>query len=180
MHSRIRELTDYLDAQRAVLREAFERVPPEARDQPPGPGRWSAAGVVEHLAILEERIAALLNGKIAAAKNAGLAVETSTTPILPMINVAAVLDRSTRVEAPAVGVPTGLPAEAAWAALERSRATLRAALNAGDGFALETVTHPHPLLGSLSAYQWFAFMGAHEARHAAQIRETTEGVVTTS
>lgn len=178
MHPRIREVSEYLDAQRAVLREAFEAVQPELRDHPPAPGRWSAAGVVEHLAILEQRIAALLAGKIAAAKAEGLAADTSTEPILPTINVAAVLDRSRRVETPSIGAPTGLSAEAAWAALERSRASLREALHAGDGFALGTITHQHPLFGPLSAYQWFAFMGAHEARHAAQIRETPAGSVT--
>ena len=178
MHPRIREVSEYLDAQRAVLRETFEAVPPEDRDRPPAPGGWSAAGVIEHLAILEQRIATLLAGKIAAARADGLPPETSSDPVLPTINVAAVLDRSRRVETPSIGAPTGLSAEAAWAALERSRLSLREALHAGDGFALGTITHPHPLFGPLSAYQWFAFMGAHEARHAAQIRETQAGLLT--
>jgi hypothetical protein len=176
MHPRIRELSEYLDTQRAVLREAFEAVPPTLRDQAPAPGRWSAAGVVEHLALVEQRIAGLLLAKITAARAAGLVEDPSTLPILPSVNLAAVLDRSVRVETPSVGAPTGLSAEAAWAALEQSRSSLRNALQAGDGFALETITHPHPIFGPLSAYQWFAFTGAHEARHAAQIRETSDGV----
>jgi hypothetical protein len=178
MHPRIRELKDYLDAQRTVLRDAFEAVPPQLRDQPPAPGRWSAAGVVEHLAILERRIAGLIAAKIAAAKAEGLAADDSTEPILPTVDTAKVLDRSVRVETPTAGVPTGLGADAAWAALEEARAALRAALYAGDGFALGTITHPHPIFGPLSVYQWFAFIGAHEARHAAQIREATAGSVT--
>ena len=176
MHPRSRELSDYLDAQRAVLREAFEAVPPALRDQAPAPGRWSPAGIVEHLSLIEQRIAGLLLAKIMAARAAGLAEEPSIHPILPSVDVAAVINRSVRVETPALGAPTGLSADAAWAALEQSRISLRNALQAGDGFALDTITHPHPILGPLSAYQWFAFMGAHEARHAAQIRETSEGV----
>ena len=175
MHPRIRELSEYLDAQRAVLREAFEGVPAALRDQAPAPGRWSAAGVVEHLALVEQRIAGVLLAKITAARAAGLVEEPSTDPILPSVNVAAVLDRSRRVETPSIGAPTGLSAEAAWAALEQSRTSLRNVLHAGDGLALETITHPHPIFGRLSAYQWFAFVGAHEARHAAQIRETSDG-----
>jgi hypothetical protein len=53
MHTRTRELLDYLELQRAVLRGACESVPPALRDRPHAPDRWSAAGVVEHLAILE-------------------------------------------------------------------------------------------------------------------------------
>jgi hypothetical protein len=33
------------------------------------------------------------------------------------------------------------------------------------------VSMPHSVFGPSSAYHWFAFVGAHEARHAAQIRE---------
>jgi hypothetical protein len=66
MHSRTRELLDYLESQRAVLRDAFEAVPPALRDRPPAPDRWSTAGVVEHLAILEQRIAGMFIAKIAA------------------------------------------------------------------------------------------------------------------
>ena len=38
--------------------------------------------------------------------------------------------------------------------------------------------YPHPLFGPLSAYHWFAFIAAHEARHAAQIREIVSDSVT--
>ena len=175
MHPRTRELLDDLDAQRAVLRDAFTAVPLSRRDTPPAPNRWSAAGIVEHLAIIEQRLAGLLSAKIAAARAEGLAPESSTDPILPTIDTAKVLDRSTRVTAPPTGRPTGLPADAAWAALERAGAAVRDALVSGDGLALDTVLHPHPLFGPLSAYYWFGFLAAHEGRHAAQLREIVEG-----
>jgi hypothetical protein len=50
MHPRTRELLEYLDAQRAVLRDAFDAVPPELQNTAPAPDRWSAAANVEHLA----------------------------------------------------------------------------------------------------------------------------------
>jgi hypothetical protein len=34
------------------------------------------------------------------------------------------------------------------------------------------VSFPHPVLGPTNGYQWFLFIGSHEARHADQIRET--------
>ena len=64
------------------------------------------------------------------------------------------------------------------AALERAGASVRDALLSGDGLALGEITHPHPLLGPLTLYDWFGFIAAHEARHAAQLRETISQTVT--
>jgi hypothetical protein len=40
-----------------------------------------------------------------------------------------------------------------------------------DGLAIAGIVFPHRLLGPLNLYQWVIFMGAHELRHAQQIRE---------
>jgi DinB superfamily len=170
MHAITRELLAYLDEQRSVLKAAFESVPPELRDRPPAPERWSAANVVEHLAIVETRISKLLSGRIEEAR-AGLPPETRADPILPTIDYQRMHDRSTRVKAPEPVIPTGLNATAAWNALEDAGSRMRALLVANDGLALSSVTHPHPRFGLLSVYQWVAFLGAHEVRHAQQIRE---------
>jgi hypothetical protein len=174
MHPRTHELLDYLERQRAVLRAAFDAVEPSYRDRAPAPGRWSAAGCVEHLAIVEQLIAKRLTTNVASAGEAGLGPETSAEPILPTVNVAMVLNRGTKVNAPDPIQPTGLAADASWAAIERSRVVLRDAVTACDGLAIGGVSWPHPLFGPMSAYQWIAFHGAHEARHAAQIREIAE------
>jgi hypothetical protein len=154
------------------LRAAFDAVPAAARDRPPAPGLWSATAIVEHLAIVGERIAQRLSKGISEARANGLGLETSTDPILPTLNIARTLDRSTRFTAPGVLTPTGLDGDAAWAALERATVQVRAAVAAGDGLALEKAGWPHPVFGPLSLYEWIAFIGAHEARHAAQMRET--------
>jgi DinB family protein len=171
MHPRIRELLVYLDDQRAVLRDAIDAVPPALRDRQPDAHCWSAAGIVEHLAIVEQRVGRALGAKIAAARAEDGPAETCDESILATIDVRRVLDRSTRVTAPDTAVPTGMPADEAWSALERAGATVREALASGDGLALDTITLVHPLFGPLSAYHWFAFLAAHEARHAAQIRD---------
>jgi hypothetical protein len=170
MHSITRELLSYLDEQRSVLRSAFEAVPAEVRNRPPSPERWSPANVVEHLAIVETRISKILSERIEAARP-GLAVSTNTDPILPTINYKRMYDRSTRVKAPETAIPTGLDSVSAWAALENAGSMMRAMLVSADGLALSSVTHPHPRFGVLSVYDWIAFLGAHEVRHAEQIRE---------
>jgi hypothetical protein len=165
------ELLDYLDVQRAELRAAFDSIPAAARDQPPAPGLWSATAIVEHLAIVGERIAQRLSKGIDEARANGLGPETSTEPILPTLNLERALDRSKRFTAPDVLKPTGLSGDAAWAALEGATVKVRAAVATGDGLALEQVGWPHPVFGQLSLYEWIGFVGAHEARHAAQMRE---------
>jgi hypothetical protein len=126
---------------------------------------------VEHLAIVNERIARLLVKGIDEARASGLGPETSTDPILPTLNLGRALDRTKRFTAPDFVRPTGLNGDAAWAALEGATLKVRAAVAAGDGLALEKVGWPHPVFGQLSLYEWIGSVGAHEARHAAQIRE---------
>ena len=172
MHPRTQELLEYLEAQRAVLRAAFDAVPPAARDKAPAPGQWSAAAVIEHLAIVDGGIARLISKKVAEARASGLGPETSTDPVLPTLAVARVVDRSNRFAAPDAVQPKGLDADAAWEALERATVAVRAAVAEGDGLALDSITHPHPRSGLQSLYYWIAFVGAHEARHAEQIRES--------
>jgi DinB family protein len=172
MHAITSELLQYLDEQRTVLKSAFESVPPEMRDRLPAPERWSPANIVEHLAIVEARVAKLLSGRIDEARS-GLAGQTSTAPILPSIDYKRMYDRSTRVKAPETALPTGLDASSAWSALENAGSMMRAMLIANDGLELSSVTHPHPRFGVLSVYEWVALLGAHEVRHADQIREET-------
>lgn len=174
MHPRTRELLDYLDQQRALLRAAFDAVPPSLRDRAPAPGQWSTAACVEHLSIVGQLVAMRLARHVAEGRAAGLGPETNTDPILPQVNVSMVLDRGTKLNAPDPIQPTGLSADTAWAAIERAGSALRDAVTAADGLALGSVSWPHPRFGPLTAYQWIAFNGAHEARHAAQIREIAE------
>jgi len=170
MHAITREMLAYLDDQRSVLKSAFESVPAEMRERPPAPERWSAANVIEHLAIVEARVSNILSDRIKEARP-GLPVSTNTGPILPTIDYKRMYDRSTRVKAPETAIPAGLDGASAWRALENASSLMRAMLIDADGVDLSSVTHPHPRFGVLSVYQWIAFLGAHEIRHAEQLRE---------
>jgi hypothetical protein len=179
MHPTTRELLTYLDEQRSILKSAFESVPAEVRDRPPAPERWSAANVVEHLSIVEARIARLLSERIVET-GSGLPAATNTAPILPTIDYKRMYDRSNRVKAPETAIPTGLDPAAAWTAIENSGSMMRSLLTANDGLDLSSIKHPHPRFGELSVYAWIAFLGAHEVRHAEQIREDFSAGVKTA
>jgi hypothetical protein len=175
MQPRIAELVQNLDAQHETLRKAVDGVPPERRDKSPAPDRWSVAGVLEHVALLEGRVATLFRSRVAEAKAAGLREETATSSILATFDLNMMLDRSLRLVAPDVMTPKpDANPEASWQALEVTWQDFRKAVLEADGLALCEVMHPHRVFGPLNMYQWIAFTAAHEARHAAQIREIGE------
>jgi hypothetical protein len=174
VHARIRELIDYLGDQRRALRAAFDAVPAARREQAPGPERWSATNIIEHIAMVEHRLAGRFATRLAEARAAGLGPELSTAPILPTLDLSALTDRTNRRTAVEAVQPTGLNADAAWRALDEATTVLRTAIVDGDGLALGTVSLPHPVFGAISLYDCVAIAGAHEARHAEQIREIAD------
>jgi hypothetical protein len=173
MHPRTEEMLRHLDANRVVLRAAVDGVPPELRETRPSPDRWSVAEVLEHLTRVEEGISRLLAMRLGEAQTAGqLSVEADTSAITSSINHELMLDRRRLITAGERVVPRGgLDATTAMSALEASRTKLRELIVAYDGLTLGAVSHPHPVFGTINGYQWFIFIGSHEARHAAQIRE---------
>lgn len=172
MQPRISEVLTHLDTNRATLERVLADVPPALREQRPAPERWSAAEVLQHLALTEAGITRLLESHIADARAAGLGAESETGSMTGTFDYARVLDRTRKLTASDAQQPVAaLDADAAWAMLEEQRARLRAVVIAADGLALGEVTVPNRVLGPLNAYQWMLFVGGHEARHTAQIGE---------
>ena len=171
MHSSLAEVFARLDRSRAGLRAAVECVPAHLRDEPPGSDRWSVAGILEHLFLVDERFTAIVANKIADARAAGLGREEGGPSLLPPTVEAMLADRTERRTAPEALHPRGLECGAAWERVEAARAAFRLVLGAADGLALSGVIHDHPRFGALNAYQWGDFLAAHESRHTEQIRE---------
>ena len=161
---------DSLRADRATLRAAVDRVPPERRRERAAPGRWSVAEVLEHLAIVEQRVLAMLPPLLAAAPPRA----ADAAPPAPFPRDV-LRDRTRLITAPDPIQPRGaLDADAAWDALERSRAALLALLDTVEGRDLTAISRQHPVLGTLDGYQWLASLGGHEERHAMQIHEIAD------
>ncbi len=173
MHPRISEVLSFLDTQRAALTHALDGIPAAVRSRRPAPDRWSIAEVLAHMAAVEGQVIKLLQIRITAARHAGLGAEHDSSPVVPTVDLAHMLDRSRPLTASAAAQPPeGIDATAAWTTLASRREMLRAVLTGADGLALGEIVAPNPVLGPLNAYQWVVFVGGHEARHTAQIRET--------
>ena len=172
MQPRITEVLEFLDRQRAGLIAAVEEVPPALTSRQPSPGRWSVAQVVAHLAIVESGITGLFRKAVDQARADGVGAERDSSPILPTLDLDRLLDRERALAAGQRSLPPDAPdVDQELSTLTRTREILRRSVIRADGLALGELTAPHPLLGTLNLYQWLIFLGAHEARHTAQIRE---------
>jgi hypothetical protein len=178
MHPRIQEILTTLDASRADLRAAVDAVPAAQRDTRPAADRWSAAEVLEHLAMVEGRMArGIFVKKIEEARAGGIGPERATSPVAPTFDPAGVLDRTElRVAPPQVVPQGGKDLETAWSELTQIREGLRAAILSADGLALGEVIHVHPTLGAMNLYQWALWIAGHELRHVAQVREIADAI----
>lgn len=176
MDPRIDIVREVLDRHRDRLAEVFERMPAEARDVRPDGDGWSAANLVEHLATSEQKVTGLIAGMVdSAAPRDDDDKDFDRAAFERSIAMPFILDRSRKVEGMQ---PSGdLGASEAWEALEASRRDLLEVLERGKGMRLEDHTHDSPVTGEpMNAYQWFAFTGLHEGRHAAQLEEIVKAV----
>jgi hypothetical protein len=146
----------------------------------PAADAWSAAEIVEHLALIEGRITNLFNVML---KKIESAVEPGAQPP-PMqpfsLNEFAAQARQ-KFNAPDEARPRGGGTLAdALAQLHASRAALNALQPRFEAVDGASATYPHPAFGPLNLYQWLAFIGAHEARHLAQIERVLAQTPTAS
>jgi DinB superfamily len=169
MHPRLTELLSYIDDQAAELRATFQAVPADRIDRRPGEGRWSPAEVMHHVVIVERRLAPLFGRLVEQARSIG--PEHDDSPLLPVIRPQRFASRENRIKTSELFEPRDTNAGTLLTDFDAVRGTLRDVIITGDGFALAEVSAPHPALGTLTAYEWIAFVGSHAARHAAQIRE---------
>ncbi len=154
---------------RARLESAARAVPGELWRKPPRPGAWSAAEVIAHLTMVEERVTdgatRLVSGPPRPVPHwkrlhlpvwlAGWRVLRAKTPIP--------LDSSLVEER-----------EAMLARLVEVRRRTLALLEEHRERELSAYRLEHPFLGSLNFYSWFEMIAHHEARHTKQIREIVE------
>lgn len=169
MDPRITYLHDGLHARRADLVRTVAHIPDDLRETAPAGGGWSVAAVLEHLADTERRVTGLLASMLP-----GAAPRDPAEPWVPdafarHVDLPALLDRSRRFTG--TQPPGKMGATEALTALDGTRAALLAVLEGAGGRRLEDLSYQHPFAGNLDLYQWIAFVGLHEARHVAQIRE---------
>jgi hypothetical protein len=168
-YNSVAEIYEDIDGKRASLLRGVEGLSDEQQAFRALPGKWSVAEIVEHLSMVEGSVARLLGSLLGKAEVAGHA-RAAGAPFAPVsIAVFVEQSRTQKYNAPASAHPSGAMLAESVRRLRETRAglhALRPRFESVDGAA---VRFPHPVFGPLDLYQWLAFLGAHDARHLAQI-----------
>lgn len=136
----------------------------------PAPERWSAAEIVEHLALSEDTLFNMITERVL--KTPALTQARPDAEEIDIMVVAMVPDRSAfRAQAPKPVQPTGRwesPDAALEHFLESRAKTLEFLKSSQD---LRAHAMPSPLGKDMDAYQWLLFISGHTERHTKQLLE---------
>lgn len=166
----IDDLVTQLALARERLLSAIAPLDQAASDQRPGAARWSPGEVLDHLALSESGVVKVIGRLVHEAGDGGS--DADLPDQRDRLAFAALHDRQRRVVSPSSILPRAHRSkDDLLHDLARSRILLLDLARRMHGRDLRGAVLPHPLLGSLDAYQWMLFVAQHEARHTAQILE---------
>lgn len=152
------------DAIRARFLARVAGITPEQATLRPSPEEWTPAELVEHLSIVETGVCRMLELMLAQAP-AGDGFQPFSLEDL------AAQAGTRKFKAPERVAPTGqVSLTDAVARLQAVRTTLQALRPRIENADLTDQKMPHPAFGPINGYQWLAFVGLHEMRHAAQLK----------
>jgi len=192
----VAEIFDDIDQTRASLFESVEGLSADEHGSRPAPDRWSVAEILEHLSLVERGVARVVARLLEKAEAAGQGKADGQTQAVAgqthgasgqtpeaaaafaPVSIAEFVEqtRTQKLNAPENARPAGVPAADSLSHLRDSRAALHALRPRVERADCSSARPPHPVWGPLNLYQWLLFLGAHEARHLAQIEALKEGM----
>jgi uncharacterized damage-inducible protein DinB len=194
----VAEIFDDIDQTRARLFDSVEGLSAGEQAFRPAPGSWSVAEILEHLSLVERGVARVVTRLLEKSEAAGqseaeAAGQTQaaagqthgasgqareTAPSFAPVSIAEFVEqtRTQKLNAPESARPAGAPVADSLSHLRDSRAALRDLRARVERADCASARVPHPVWGPLNLYQWLLFLGAHEARHLAQIEALKEGM----
>jgi len=162
------QLIQLLDTTQEGLMKSVSGISESQSTFKPSPHAWSVAGIVEHLAIAEERVIGRMTQLLASAPSESQNGESASSDTVLFYKV---VDRSTKVQAPDPIQPTGKSLADSLERLRSSQVTISALIrSAPSDFRERSI--PHPALGRLDSHQWLVALAGHRCRHMEQIIET--------
>jgi hypothetical protein len=161
-----------IDAVHQKLLDTITPIDPESFSQRPAKDEWSVAEIVQHLALVEERVIQDLEKAIAKdPQPAGFLKRLIPTSI--------VASRMVRVKSPKAVRPVAvLDKDNAIESLQKARNSLKAFCATHDKKRLRNLVFKHPFLGNIDGVATISFVGYHEQRHYKQIREVLRKIQT--
>jgi len=160
---------DHLAASRERVLRAVEGLTAEQRGFQPAEDRWSVAGCVEHIILVEDLVFRNMQAVLRSAPQPEKQAEVRPKDRAVLEKVPL---RERRVMGPAAVHPKNR-----WPDFEELLRQFEITRDRSVSFATATEADlrshffPHPILGDLDCYQWLLFMGTHAERHVRQLEE---------
>ena len=155
----------------AKLKETIAKLNDEQLAFLPDGEKWTIAQIVEHIAIVKDGMSRISGKLLAQAQSAG---KQSDGKAILTENFAkkAAEAHQLKFEAPDRVQPTGnATIDESLSKMEESRQALEKLRPLFETVECSDYKFPHPFMGELSAHEWLALVGGHEARHLAQIEK---------
>ena len=159
------------DAIRRELIETISNLPDERASVLHDGEKWTIAEFVEHIAIVENGMTKISAKLLNAAQSAGANKADGKAVFSENFVKKAAQMRDAKFEAPDRMRPTGRQTVAeSLEKMEQTRRELDELRPLFETVEASGATFPHPFMGDLTAHEWLALVGGHEARHLAQIK----------
>lgn len=166
-YQRISEIYDANDRVRTRLKETVSRLNDEQLNFLPGDGKWTITNIVEHISLVESGITRIF-GKILAEAQAKGEKSDGTAKISDAFLQKA--SQGLKLQAPERVHPTGTVTIAeSFVKMDETRQKLEELRPLFETVECSDFKFPHPYFGDLTAHEWLALLGGHEARHTKQI-----------
>lgn len=168
----ISEIYEGNDKIREKLKAVVSNLTENQANTLPEGEKWTAAQFVEHIAIVEEGITTISAKLLSKAQAVGAAAADGTAKFSEEFMQKIAGAREAKFEAPERVHPTGTKTIGeSLARMDENRRKLNELRPLFESVDASDFRFPHPAFGELSAHEWLAVLGGHEARHLRQIEK---------
>lgn len=165
----ISDIYDGNDKIREKLKAVVSNLTESQANTLPEGEKWTVAGLVEHISIVEDGITRISAKLLGEAKAKG-ATADGTAKFSEDFMEKIVGAREAKFEAPERVRPTGTKSIAeSLAQMDENRQKLNELRPLFESVECSDFKFPHPAFGEITAHEWLAVLGGHEARHLNQI-----------
>jgi hypothetical protein len=159
------ELLQRLDGARERLMAAVAGLSQPQADFKPAPDVWSVAGIVEHLATVEDFVVMRVENMTSEPHHGHF--KDSDVVLFDKV-----VDRTETFQAPERVHPTGKPLGLSLQRLATTREKIVGLIRSAPDGHFRQHSMDHPVFGPLDGHQWVVAMAGHCLRHTQQILET--------
>src|SRR6476620_6600935 len=158
---------------RERLKESVANLNDAAAALTPDDGKWCVAEIVEHVSLVDEKMAVICSKLLEKAKAAGVPGDGKVVISEDFAQKIAELG-SMKLEAPEIVRPAGASIAESLSKMDENQKIFDRLLPLFASLDGSSHKFAHPYFGELSAQEWLALRGGHEARHVRSEEHTSE------